>query len=100
MKDLLPIGSVVLLKDGVKKIMVIGYMAVDQDTPEKIYDYSGCIYPEGLLSSDQTLLFYHDQINQVFFEGYCGEEYTLFQEQLSEVQKRLSSKGNQVDTLE
>lgn len=100
MQELLPIGSVVLLKDGVKKIMVTGYMAMDQDIPEKIYDYSGCIYPEGLLSSDQTLLFYHDQINQVFFEGYRGEEYALFQEQLKEVQKRLGNKMNQVDTLE
>ena len=62
MEELLPIGSVVLLQDGVKKIMITGYMAVNQEDEQKIYDYSGCIYPEGLLSSDQCLLFFHNQI--------------------------------------
>ena len=31
MEELLPIGSVVLLQDGVKKIMITGYMAVNQE---------------------------------------------------------------------
>lgn len=100
MKKLLPIGSVVLLQNGVKKVMVTGYMAMDQNNSGKIYDYSGCIYPEGLLSSDQTLLFYHDQIEQVCFEGYQGEEYALFQKQLEEVQKRFHTEETTVDTLE
>ncbi|MCI8467728.1 MAG: DUF4176 domain-containing protein [Bacilli bacterium] len=96
MEELLPIGSVVLLQDGVKKIMITGYMAVNQEDEQKIYDYSGCIYPEGLLSSDQCLLFFHNQIKEVFFEGYKGEEYQLFCHQLEEIQNRLTSK----DTIE
>ncbi len=100
MRDLLPIGSVVLLKGAVKKIMIIGYMAIDKENTSKTYDYSGCIYPEGLLSSDQTLLFDHEQINQVFFEGYQNEESELFKNQLKEVHKQLTESKKTLDTLE
>lgn len=100
MKELLPIGSVVLLKDGIKKLMITGYMAMDQKSPEKIYDYSGCIYPEGLLSSEQCLLFSHEQISQVFFEGYQAEEFRMFEEQLKEIQKRLQPASEEMDILE
>ncbi|MCI8574855.1 MAG: DUF4176 domain-containing protein [Bacilli bacterium] len=100
MQELLPIGSVVLLKDGIKKIMIMGYMAMEKKDSNKIYDYCGCIYPEGLLSSEQSLLFYHQQIEQVYFEGYKGEEYTLFQTQLEEIQKQLEKTNESIDTLE
>lgn len=100
MQELLPIGSVVLLKDGIKKLMITGYMAMEKNDSNKIYDYSGCIYPEGLLSSEQSLLFYHQQIEQVYFEGYKGEEYVLFQTQLKEIQKQLEKTNESIDTLE
>lgn len=47
-KELLPIGSVVLLKGGIKKIMVTGIKPVskDDDGTEQEYDYIGVIYPE------------------------------------------------------
>ena len=50
-KELLPIGSVVLLKGGIKKIMVTGIKPVskDDDGTEQEYDYIGVIYPEGYL---------------------------------------------------
>ena len=46
-KELLPIGSVVLLKGGIKKIMVTGIKPVskDDDGTEQEYDYIGVIYP-------------------------------------------------------
>ena len=42
-KELLPIGSVVLLKGGIKKIMVTGIKPVskDDDGTEQEYDYIG-----------------------------------------------------------
>ena len=65
----LPIGSVVLLKGGKKRAMITGFCSVAQENQEKIYDYSGCVYPEGYLSSNQVCLFDHDQIDKIFFEG-------------------------------
>lgn len=42
MKDLLPIGSVVTLKEGTKKLMIMGRLQQNMKT-KKIYDYAGCL---------------------------------------------------------
>ena len=46
MKDLLPIGSVVLLKDATKKLVIIGVLQVNAEQ-NKMYDYLAVPYPEG-----------------------------------------------------
>jgi hypothetical protein len=81
----LPIGTVVLLKGGRKRAMITGFCSVAQENQEKIYDYSGCVYPEGYLSSNQVCLFDHDQIDKVFFYGYEDEEEKLFKEKLNRI---------------
>ncbi len=86
----LPIGTVVLLKGGKKRAMITGFCSVAQEKPDKIYDYSGCVYPEGYLSSNQVCLFDHDQIDRVFYVGYEDEEEKLFKEKLNRI----------VDTIE
>ena len=86
----LPIGSVVLLKGGKKRAMITGFCSVAQEKPDKIYDYSGCVYPEGYLSSNQVCLFDHDQIDKIFSVGYEDEEENIFKEKLNKI----------VDTLE
>ncbi len=88
-KSLLPIGSVVLLKGGTKRVMVIGFapkVASEEDGKQKedMWDYSGCIYPEGLLSSDQILVFDHSQISEVFNVGYQDDEEKEFKKKLQE----------------
>ena len=45
-KDLLPLGSVVLLKGGSKRLMIIGRIQSRAGSNE-IYDYSGCFSPRG-----------------------------------------------------
>lgn len=42
MKDLLPIGSVVTLKEGTKKLMIMGRLQQNMKT-KKLYDY-GDVY--------------------------------------------------------
>ena len=73
-KDILPLGSVVLLNGGTKKIMVIGYCMKTPEDENKIYDYCGCVFPEGVLRSDLTCVFDHSQIKEVFFSWYENEE--------------------------
>lgn len=83
MKDkYLPIGSVVLLNGGTKKIMITGFCAVTNEEPDKMYDYCGCIYPEGVIRSDQNCVFNHDQIKEVFFVGFDSDEETEFKNKL------------------
>ena len=86
----LPIGTVVLLKGGKKRAMITGFCSVAQENQEKIYDYSGCVYPEGYLSSNQVCLFDHDQIEKIFFVGFEDEEEKVFKEKLNRI----------VDTIE
>ena len=70
----LPIGTVVLLKGGSKRVMITGFCSVDGSKSDVIYDYNGCLYPEGYLSSDQTCLFNHDQIDKIYYMGFIDEE--------------------------
>lgn len=81
----LPIGTVVLLKGGRKRAMITGFCSVAQEDQEKIYDYSGCVYPEGYLSSNQVCLFDHDQIEKIFFVGYEDEEEVAFKDKLNKI---------------
>ena len=81
----LPVGSVCLLKNGTKKVMVTGFCIKSPDTDDKIYDYIGCLYPEGVISSDQNLLFDHNQIAQLFFKGYVCDEEIQFKKNLNEL---------------
>ena len=80
---LLPIGSVVLLKDGVKKLMITGIKPVKEDEPDKVYDYIGVIYPEGFIGNEYNFLFNHDSINDVVFRGYENPERREFIEYLN-----------------
>ena len=77
MKEYLPLGSIVLLKSGVKKIMIYGrkQLAV-KDNQE--YDYVACLYPEGNISDEYTYLFNHSDINEVVHKGYSDEDEEQF----------------------
>ena len=92
----LPIGTVVMLKGGQKRMMITGFLCSDgQD--DKVYDYCGCLYPEGVIAADKTLLFNHDQIETVFYLGLRDEEETKFKEKLKEVVNIINKKNNQTN---
>lgn len=73
MKEYLPMGSVVLLKEGTKRIMIYGRKQIAAETGDE-YDYVACLYPEGNISDEYTFLFNQEDIEQVVFEGYTDEE--------------------------
>lgn len=87
----LPIGSVVLLKGGTKKAMITGFCSVASEEKTKIYDYTGCIYPEGYLDFDQVCLFDHNQIEKIYHLGYIDDEEKSFKEELKEVAEEYSN---------
>lgn len=80
LEELLPIGSVVLLKDARKKIVIIGIMQIKHkdDGLDVIYDYMGVPYPEGYMGRDTSLLFNHASIQEIVFRGYVNEERDIF----------------------
>lgn len=77
LNELLPIGSVVLLKDSNKRVMIVG-LKQRQEKEEKVWDYSGCLYPEGIMDPDRLFLFDHDQIQTLFFIGFQDGEGMQF----------------------
>lgn len=83
----LPIGSVVLLKDAKKRVMITGFAVQSKETGDKMYDYIGCLYPEGVISSDQNLLFDHDQIDKVYYMGYSDKEWKELEAKLKNALK-------------
>lgn len=74
-EELLPIGSVVLLKEGRKRLMVYG---VGQTAENVEYDYIGVMYPEGNMGDGSQFLFNHSDIDTIFFRGYEDEERVAF----------------------
>ena len=83
----LPVGTVVLLENGSKRVMINGFCTMDANKPDKIYDYSGVLFPEGSLSSDQTLLFDHSQIVRVDHYGLEDQEEKDFKVKLVQIAK-------------
>lgn len=93
----LPVGSVVLLQNGTKRVMINGFCTMDASKPDKIYDYSGVLFPEGSLSSDQTLLFDHEQIVRIDHIGLEDQEEKEFKVKLATIIASTNQGGASVE---
>lgn len=74
-ENILPLGTVVLLKDALKKVMIIGFKQTGERNPNIVHDYVGVIYPIGSLGVNSTLLFDNKDITDVVFKGYANPEW-------------------------
>ncbi|MCR5213824.1 MAG: DUF4176 domain-containing protein [Eubacterium sp.] len=84
-KDLLPIGSVVKISDAERYVMICGRIVVPEGT-DRIYDYVGCVYPEGISSSNDMVFFNRDAIELLYFVGFQDvQELTYRGEVLDEI---------------
>ena len=89
MKDLLPIGSVVTLKEGTKRLMIIGRLQQNVRT-KKVYDYAGCLWPEGYMDKDSCYVFDHEDIDCLYYIGLQDIEEFNFRFELDEMRKKTS----------
>ena len=87
-KELLPIGSIVLLKDGEKRLMISGIMQTDTGGTQKNYDYIGVLYPEGHIGEGFQYLFNHEDINEIIFRGFEDAERVEFLDKLTNLYER------------
>ena len=85
MKRFLPIGSVVLLKESKKRIMIVG-VKQKQIASETVWDYSACLYPEGIINPDRLYLFDSEQIERVYFIGFQDGEGLAFINKLNHLE--------------
>ncbi len=87
---LLPIGSVVLIGDSKKRVMIVGVCQKDKN--QRLWDYTGVIFPEGYLDPEKMFLFNNNQISRVFALGYQDEEQLAFKQRADITIKQL--RGN------
>lgn len=89
LNGLLPIGSVVLLKESTKKVMIVGLCQKSTGESGKLYDYAGVMFPEGYFAADQLFLFNGDQIAQLYAIGYQDADQLAFKEKADELMSRM-----------
>lgn len=87
-KELLPIGTIVLLKDGEKRLMINGILQTDMYKTQKNYDYIGILYPEGHIGEGFQYLFNHEDISEIIFRGFEDSERDEFLDKLSKIYER------------
>ena len=69
-QDLLPIGSIVRLKNGSANLMITArYLIYKNDDIVGYFAYSSTPYPHGIVE-EQIFYFSHENINEVIFRGY------------------------------
>ena len=83
MKEILPIGAVVILEEVVDSLMIIGYL--QKGIVENFRDYMGVPYPSGLMSMEDVKAFNKEDIKKVIFEG--NKENLLFQKFIEKINK-------------
>lgn len=83
-EEYLPIGTVVTVGDGTKKLMIIGLLQTKAEN-NQIYDYSAVLYPEGYISPNETYLFNKNQISRIYYLGYVSQEQKLANEELTTI---------------
>lgn len=79
----LPIGTVVNLKNGKKRLMITGFCVTSGGANEELYDYCGCVFPEGVISAQKTFLFNHSQIENIYHMGLSDEDEKKFKSKLN-----------------
>ena len=82
--DYLPLGSIVILKGGVQKVVINARGLVSMATnPAGFFDYGGSLYPQGIVG-DQILYFNHKDIARVVFEGFSDDDDKMMVENINE----------------
>lgn len=90
----LPIGSIVKLKDDDNKIVIIGY---DVRADNKTHKYTALPYPFGYNSQELFFLFNDEDIENVIFEGYKINNYELVEKIVCDHFEKQSKKEGEVN---
>ncbi|MCY6958012.1 DUF4176 domain-containing protein [Clostridium brassicae] len=94
MKRLLPVGSIVMLDlEKKEKIMIIGRLLRLTEDDEVIWDYCGCLVPQGLQTPEQLRMFNHKEIKRLLFVGYQDEEELGYSLALSKEKEKIMEKS-------
>ncbi len=86
-RDLLPIGSVIIMKEGEQPLMIYGIKQKEAGglfQKGKEYDYICVPYPHGNMGNGSSFFANHEDIDKILFRGFEDEEREKF---LNELEK-------------
>ena len=84
----LPVGTICTIRTSNKKVMITGFFSVEYFGSIKMYDYSACDYPEGLLAKNKSCSFNHDEIIKIEHLGLISQEHLVFNDLLNSQNKK------------
>jgi len=86
-KNLLPIGSIVFLEEGMIPLAIIAVSSFikkeESDATLHHFDYTGTPYPQGLVE-EEVYYFHHENISEVVFEGYKNDLHERYLKSVDE----------------
>ena len=91
-KNMLPLGSVVILEEGMQKLIIIGRGVIYDDPElgeERFADYVGVLYPTGF-DPNATIFFQAENIDKIIFKGYSDEDEIRFKELYHDWESKLT----------
>ena len=78
--SILPIGTIVYLKEGSQKLMILNRgVTIDQNGESVLFDYSAAFLSNGIKPRTVVLL-NRDDVDKVVYKGYTDEEEERFAE--------------------
>ena len=85
-RRLLPVGTIVKVKDRNAIYMIVGYLRFKGEKDNyKVYDYSAVLFPFGYMSEKEKLSFNHEDIEEIIHLQPTDEEVDKVLDSLSNV---------------
>ena len=98
--EMLPLGTVIKLKNGDNKLMIIGYfpetITKDEQNPYHYSQYIGVDYLDGLLENGKTYCFDDSYIENVYYMGFATQAQREWLKILKDLYKDLQN-GLKID---
>ena len=88
-KNILPIGTVIQLKEIDVRVMICGYCSEQEAYPNYVWDYAGFLFPIGYTDRKKLISFDADQIQQIITYGYQDTEQMQYMEELAEIMETI-----------
>ncbi len=95
-KRFLPVGTVVLLKEATKPVMIASYTVFPNNKDQKeMYEYGGYPFPEGIIDVNVVMGFNHEDIEKIIHMGLVNDEQKelskLLDEHYEEIKEQFKS---------
>ncbi len=90
MQGLLPLGSILKMKDNEAVLMIVGYYPINREK-KHVYKYMAVAYPYGVTDTGNVRFLDDSGIEKVIRRGYENKESTDFLNRLSQIMDREQS---------